>query len=143
MNKSSLGHSVTMEVLVPAELAFKYLAIPENIGRWALGCWDASLSEHDGLYSGTSLFDGEKSFFRVDADQQRLLIDYYLGEPGQLKPRISARVVEGPSVSASDSCCLVTLTAWRDYNMNDERWARLCASHEAEIFLVKSLIERS
>jgi hypothetical protein len=31
--------------------------------------------------------------------------------------------------------------AWRPAGMEDERWERLCAAHEAEIFLIKAQIE--
>ena len=37
----------------------------------------------------------------------------------------------------------VTLLAWREAGMSDERWSRLIASHEAEILLLRARIEES
>ena len=37
---------------------------------------------------------------------------------------------------------LIMLMAWRPAAMDPERWQRLCASHEAELWLIKAQIER-
>ena len=37
--------------------------------------------------------------------------------------------------------CYVSLSAWRPARMVDERWAQLCAAHEAEIWIIKARIE--
>jgi hypothetical protein len=70
-----------------------------------------------------------------------MLLDYWVGTPGRLSHRISARVVPGGSAGYDGGTCIVMLTAWRPADMGEERWERLCASHEAEIWLLKAQIE--
>ncbi len=139
---SSRGHSVTAEINAPCTEVFEFLQEPMNLGKWALGCWDTRPTDEPGLYTGTSLFSGDKSFFRLSANKDLYLIDYLVGERDKLVPRISIRVIAGETVGSNDSCCLVTVDAWRDIAMNDERWRQLCISHETEILLIKALIER-
>ncbi len=138
----SRGHSVTAEINVPWRKAFDFLQQPLKLGQWALGSWDARATEESGVYYGTSLFNGEKTFFRIEAKESLRLIDYFVGDRTALQPRISARIIPGPQYGNNDAFCLVTLDAWRDLGMNDERWRLLCSCHETEILLLKALIER-
>ena len=78
---------------------------------------------------------------RIDARPDLMLVDYHLGAPGNLQPRISARVVPAAVCGLPEGTCYATLTAWRDAGMTDPRWQRLCATHEAEIWLIKAQIE--
>jgi hypothetical protein len=140
---NDLAHACTALVEVEAEAAFAFLADPKALGGWALGCWDASVDEAGG-FRGRSLFSGETTFGRIDADPSHLLIDYLVGSrPDDLLPRISARVVPGPVVRRPENVCLITLAAWRAAGMDDARWRQLIAAHEAEIFLIKGQLERS
>lgn len=136
-----LGHSVSALIEAPAKHAFAFLADGAALGRWALGCFDTRKDEATGLYRGRSLFDGSEGFLRIDARPDLLLIDYHIGAPDNLLPRISARVVPHTVCGLPEDTCYATLTAWRDAGMSDARWQRLCATHEAEIWLVKSQIE--
>lgn len=138
----ALAHAVTQRVDTPAQRAFDFLRDPRALGRWSLGCFDTFAVDDSGLHAGISLFDGSQGWFRIDADPARLTIDYLVGPPDALRRRISARAVPGPELGYDAGTCLVTLTAWRSASMGDERWQRLCASHEAEIFLIKSQIEQ-
>ena len=137
---ASQSHSTTCQAAVPAETAFAFLADPTALSRWSLGCMDL-VELGDGVYTGRSLFDGGQGWLSIDADRRRLLVDYHVGTLEKREPRISARVVPGPVCGLADSTCYVTLTAWRAATMSDERWMRLCASHEAEIWLIKSQME--
>jgi hypothetical protein len=140
---NDLAHACTALVEVEAGIAFSFLADPKALGGWALGCWDASVDEA-GRFRGLSLFSGEQTWGRIDADPARLLIDYLVGSrPDDLLPRISARVVPGPVVGRPENVCLITLAAWRAAGMDDARWRQLIAAHEAEIFLIKGQLERS
>lgn len=141
-HSDSRGHSVTIEINVAWKKAYDFLREPINVGRWALGSWNAQAADEDGLYYGTSLFDGASTFFRVEAKEDLRLIDYYVGQPDSLQPRISARIIPGTNYGNKASFCLLTLNAWRDLGMNDERWRQLCICHETEILLIKALIER-
>jgi hypothetical protein len=138
---STLGHLATAHVLAPADAAFAYLSDPLQLGRWSLGCFATAWDGENGLYTGLSLFDGSKGWFSIDADPARMLVDYSVGRPERLAFRISARVAPGQTVGYESDTCLIMLSAWRPADMPDERWLRLCASHEAEIWLLKAQIE--
>jgi hypothetical protein len=137
-----LGHMATRIVAAPALRAFAYLSDPLKLGRWSLGCFGTFLDEHSGLHAGRSLFDDTQGWFHIDAEPGRFLIDYRVGTPGDLCFRISARVAPGESIGYTPGSCLVMLTAWRPAEMTPERWQRLCASHESELWLIKAQIER-
>jgi hypothetical protein len=138
---NDLGHVVTCHVLAPAPAAFGYLADPIRLGRWSLGCFDTSPAGPDGLYTGLSLFDGGRGFFRIESDPARGWIDYLVGDEIRQTRRIAARIMDGPGLGYASGTCLATLMAWRPSGMADDRWLRLRASHEAEIWLIKAQIE--
>lgn len=136
-----LSHCVTVEVEAAAERAYEFLLDGLKLGRWALGAWGTE-QEGDRLYLGHSLFDRSPAWVRPVGDAQRLAVDYHLGADAQhLVPRIMARVVPGPVTGRSAGRCLVSLIAWRDTGMDEARWRRLVACHEAEILLIKAQIE--
>ncbi len=139
---SGLGHAVTERVAVPAENALGFLADGAQLGRWAFGCWETT-AQGDGLFLGRSLFDGAVLWVRVAAEVDRGCVTFHVGStPERLTPRIVALVVPGTRVGLRADECLVTLLAWRDAGMDGERWRRLTTGHEAEIMLLKALIER-
>lgn len=142
MNLSdSYAHSVTALLEVPAGTAFDFMCDPMALGRWSLGCWDTRPTGSDGIYQGRSLFDGGEGTFRIAADAQRMIVDYLLGPPDRMVPRISARIVAAETCDLKSGQCYLTLTAWRTSGMDEARWHRLCASHEAEILLIKAQCE--
>jgi len=136
-----LAHSVTAEIEVSWQEAFALLSDPAQVGRWALGSWGAEPAGAPGLYTGVSLLSGERSWFRVAADQSHRLIDYCIGDRTVQVPRISTRVVPAEHYRGPPGRCLVTITAWRDAAMDARRWHALCVAHEAEILLIKALLE--
>ena len=138
----SLSYSVRLEVSVTAKEAFAYLSDPAMLGRWALGCFDTKPAAEEGLFKGTSLFDGLEAWFRIETDAKRLLIDYHVGGPEEQLPRISTRVIPGPHYGRDRKHCIVTMTAWRTTDMSDMRWQRLRVSHDAEIFLIQAQLEK-
>ena len=141
--QNSICHGVSAEVAVAAQDAFAYLADPKMVGRWALGCFNALPTQEPGLYQGTSLFDGTKTWFRIDSDPERL-IDYHVGDVDRQLPRISTRIVPGPHYGRDADYCIVTMDAWRPVGMTDNRWQRLCAAHDAEILIIQAqLMSRS
>lgn len=76
-------------------------------------------------------------------DRARLVIDYHIGtSAAKLVPRAMARVVPGATLGRARNTCVVSLLAWREASMPDERWARLVACHEVEILLIQSLLDR-
>jgi hypothetical protein len=142
LSDNRLSHIATLQVDVPPGVAFDYLTDPLKLGRWSIGCFDTRPAGCDGIYTGTSLYDGERVWFRITADQDRRWIDFHLGAPDRLVPRIAARVVPGNDLELPDHTCLVSLIAWRNSGMDDERWERLRTAHDAEIWLIKVQIEQ-
>lgn len=124
-------------------MAFAFLADPSRLGSWALGCWDAQPAG-ERTVRGASLFDASTAYVRADPDSERLIVDFAVGgDPDELVHRISARVIPGPVLGFEESRSLVTLLAWRLAGMPDDRWSRLVASHETEIFLLCARIEET
>jgi len=142
MNPSQgYSHSVTALLDVPASKAFAFMADPVALGRWSIGCMNTQPTGGDGIYAGVSLFDGVEGFVAIDADPERMIVDYRLGKPGEMRARISARIMDAETCGLAEHQSYVTLTAWRTSSMDVARWHRLCATHEAEILLIKAQCE--
>jgi hypothetical protein len=94
-----------------------------------------------GPYIGTSLYDDSPASFDVRSHPELLTIDYFVGDAGNLKPRNSVRIIAGDTCDLSEAQCYVSLMAWRPSRMADDRWAQLCAAHDAEIWIIKARIE--
>lgn len=134
-------HCTSITIDGSAEMVFAFMSDPEKLNRWSFGTWKTVLHE-GGLIEGEAIFDGARTFVRIDADQSRLLVDYHLGvEKEQLTPRISVRIVPGGRLDLGVDQAVLTFLAWRPTTMSDDRWRRLTASHEFEAVLLKSLIE--
>lgn len=139
--KAGQSHITSVVVAKAASTVFAWMSDVRNLHRWSFGTWKTEILP-DELVLGTSLFDGSQIYLRIDPDEARLLIDYYLGkEAAKLVPRIQLRMVPGQHVGLDEEQCVLTFIAWRSETMDDERWRRLTASHEVEAVLVKSLIE--
>ena len=137
----ALAHSVTALIEAPAELTFRCLADPIQVGKWALSSMQAEPADAEGIYRGRSLFDGAQNHFAVTAHPQLLLVEYSVGPRGALKPRIRAQVMRAEDVALPETNCYLTLTAWRPADMSAARWSRLCAAHNVEIWLIKEQVE--
>ena len=136
------GHAVSARLDVPADTAFAFVSDPIALGGWSLGCMNtAPVPGAPGIYAGRSLFDGSETRFAIAADPDRRIVDFLLGEPGAMVPRISIRVVPAEVCGLDPAQCLVTMSAWRGTDMDDTRWQQLCACHEAEIHLIRSQCE--
>jgi hypothetical protein len=136
-----LCYTVSVEVDRPSNIVFEYLSNPKKIGRWALGCFDTHPVGKEGLYKGTSLFDGSETWVRIEVDVQRFIIDYCVGDSDHQVPRIFVRIMPGTIYRNDSSRCIVCMTALRTKDMSEPRWHRLCATHDAEILLIKSQLE--
>lgn len=140
-SSQSPSHIVTTLVEAEAEAAFAFLADPDALGGWSLGCMDTGPDGPEGVYKGRSLFDGAEGWFSIHAHPELLLIDYAVGTRENRNRRISARVVAAQECGLAQGSCYVSLIAWRTAGMAEPRWRRLCAAHEAEIWLIKAQIE--
>jgi hypothetical protein len=135
------AHQASVLIACPAGAVFALMRDPARLNRWSFGTWETRV-EPDGLVEGTSIFDGARTFLRIDADPERLTVDYHLGpSPRELVPRITARIVPGEHLGRDAACAILTLLAWRTAAMTDDRWHRLKVSHEFETVLIKNLLE--
>ena len=135
------SHITSIVVNHAAESVFAFMADPHKLRHWSFGTWETEISG-DALVTGTSIFDGAKILVRIDADGERLSIDYKLGtDAAKLLPRITVRVVPGAILGIDPNHCVLTFIAWRAAAMDDDRWRRLTASHEFEAVLIKNLFE--
>ncbi|HXP30758.1 MAG TPA: hypothetical protein VN832_06690 [Stellaceae bacterium] len=135
-------HTSSIDVAVPAEIAFDIMADGVRQGEWALGSWRRREVE-PGLFVGTSLFDGKETWVRIHADRARLAIDYEVGRSRDgLSFRNAARVVPGALLGRAPQSSVVTLMTWRTAAQSDQAWQQVAVTHETEMFLIKGLLER-
>src|SRR5438132_12579207 len=135
-------HTGSIAVAVPALTAFRFMADGIKQGEWAFGSWERKRRD-DGIFVGTSLVDGKSTYVRIHADETKLLVDYDVGlAPDALAPRNSARIIPGSVLGMPENHCVVTLMTWRHSKAEEQRWLQTCAMHEAEMFVIKGLLER-
>jgi hypothetical protein len=137
----SLCQVASVELAVPAERAFAYLADGMKQGEWALGSWNRR-DLGDGLFSGTSLFDGSELLIRLTGHPEHLLVEYEVGESADaLRPLVWARVVPGLVLGLGEARCVATLAAWRTAGEPDELWERLGHAFATEVHMIKGRLE--
>ncbi len=125
----------------PATEVFAFMADPHRLDLWSFGTWRVAVQE-DGLVVGTAIYDGSHTYVRIDADQDRLVIDYAVGkDPNALSPRIFVRVTPGATVGIEPDHALLSIVGLRSAEMDDEQWQRLRAAHAFEVGLIKSILE--
>jgi hypothetical protein len=138
---NELFHASSIEIAVPAETVFAYLADGLKQGDWTLGSWNRERIGDD-LFKGTSLFSGGDTFVRITAHAEQLLVDYEVGPALDQMLRLnSARVVPGPVVGRPEGTCTVALTKWRHPDEDDAAWRRGCAAFDTEIHMIKGRLE--
>ena len=125
----------------PAAAVFAFMADPHRLDLWSFGTWRVAVAD-DGLVVGTGIYDGTRTFVRIDADGERMLIDYAVGPAADaLCPRIFARVTRGEVVGLGRNHALLTIVGLRSAGMDAERWRRLRTAHAFEVELIRSILE--
>jgi len=136
-------HAAARLCRAPVPQALALLSTAAGLARWNLGLWHTQEQSH-GWLTGRSLFGGGHGMAHVQVDPARGWVDYRVGSDAQhLVPRIQARVQPGAELGYADDHCIVTLMAWRSVGMDDVHWRRLCATHEVEIDIIRSELERA
>jgi hypothetical protein len=136
-------HSSSIKVDIPAEAAFEIMSDGVEQGRWAWGSVDRTEVE-PGLFLGHSIFTGLDCYVRLHVDRARLLVDYDVGATKEaMQFRNMSRVIPGDHLKIGTGSCVVTLLSWRLSTQSDAAWAQFGCIHEAEMFLIKGLLERS
>ena len=142
MNLSDpLCHTATLPISAPAQEAFEFMTDAEMMGQWAFGAWGLKPARND-TFIGKSLYEDLEVYCRLNANRDLLQVDYEVGDdPTRLVPRIISRVIPGEHLGMGAGSCLLSMISWRSATVSDERWRLTCASHEAEIFRIRHLIE--
>ena len=136
-------HTSSVHVQRPPAEAFRLMSDGLLQGRWAWGSADRE-DLGDGLFRGTSIFDGKPTYVRLKPDADRLIVDYDVArDPDSLQFRNMARVIPGALLGLGDGTCVVDppdlaagLAVGRRLGPDGAR------SHEAEMFLIRGLLER-
>lgn len=136
-------HSSSIQVNCPAHVAFELLADGIKQGTWAWGSFNRTEIK-PGLFKGTSVFSGQDMLVRLHADPARLCVDYEVGPTEDaMQFRNMSRVIPGEILKIDPNSCVVSLLTWRLSTQSDADWAQISTVHEAEMFLIKGLLERS
>lgn len=131
----------SVEVAVPAETAFAFMADGLKQDHWALGSMGRE-DLGDGLFRGKSSFDGADLYVKLESYPDLLLVDYATGpSPQELVPHVEARIRPGSWLGRDDAVSVVTLTIWR-HGDDDEEWEFHLHLWRTEVRLIKGAIER-
>lgn len=148
--ESDPSHIVARLCRSTPSAAIALLSTASGIATWNLGLWNtrdiaSTPSGGESIVGGESLFDGKTGYAAVTVQLAQGIVEYRVGtDPQSLAaPRIHARVRAGESLGYDAGVCLVALIAWRPADMSDDRWSRLCTTHETEIELIRARLEGS
>lgn len=135
-------HSSSIMVERPAEVAFDLMSDGLKQGQWAWGSLNRTEVE-PGLFVGTSTFTGKQTFVRLNVDRARFQVDYEVGAAKEaMQFRNMSRVIPGELLRMGPNKCVVTLLTWRLETQTDAEWIQFGTIHEAEMFLIKGIMER-
>lgn len=127
----------------PAALAFEIMSEGLKQGQWTWGSFDRR-EVKPGLFVGKSVFSGKDTYVRLDVDRARLIVDYEVGPSEEaMQFRNMSRVIPGDILKMGADKCVVSLLTWRLATQDDAAWAQISTVHEAEMFLIKGLLERT
>ncbi|QGZ64670.1 hypothetical protein [Paraburkholderia acidisoli] len=136
-------HSSSILVERPAEVTFAIMSDGIRQGRWAWGSFDRREAA-PGLFVGASVFSGKDTYVRLHVDQERFVVDYEVGaSPETMQFRNMSRVIPGPLLKLGEAQSVVSLLTWRLATQTDAEWTQMGTVHEAEMFLIKGLLERA
>lgn len=136
-------HSSSIMVERPAAVAFELMSDGLKQGQWAWGSLNRTEIE-PGLFVGTSTFTGKQTFVRLDVDRDRFQVDYEVGAAKEaMQFRNMSRVIPGELLRMGPERCVVTLLTWRLETQTDAEWVQFGTIHEAEMFLIKGILERA
>jgi len=111
-------------------------------GRWAWGSFERT-EVSPGLFKGRSVFTGKETYVRLHVDRPRFVVDDVVGAaPDTVQFRNMSRVIPGGLLKLGDDTCVVSLLTWRLANQSDAEWEQFCCIHEAEMLLIRGLLER-
>jgi hypothetical protein len=81
---------------------------------------------------------------RLNVDRARFQVDYEVGAAKDaMQFRNMSRVIPGELLRMGPDKCVVTLLTWRLETQTDAEWIQFGTIHEAEMFLIKGILERA
>ena len=136
-------HTSSIKVKRPAAVVFELMSDGIKQGNWAWG--SANRKEvGKGVFAGESVFDGQRTFVRLHSDAERLTVDYEVGKSeAGMQFRTMSRVLPGPVLGLGEAECVVSLMTWRLASQDDDSWTQIGTVHEAEMYLIRGLAERT
>ena len=136
-------HSSSIKVARPAEVAFELMSDGLKQGQWAWGSLNRT-EVSPGLFKGRSTFSGLEVYVRLHVDRPRFMVDYDVGSsPEVMQFRNMTRVIPGSLLKIDPGHCVVSLLTWRLSTQSDSEWEQFGCIHEAEMFLIRGLLERA
>ncbi len=136
-------HSSSILVATDPMRAFQIMSDGLEQGRWAWGSWQRQ-EYAPGVYVGDSIFDGKPTYVRLNPDPERLIVDYEVGRsPDNMQFRNMSRVIPGTLLGHGADSAVITLLTWRLKTQTDEAWIQMGTVHEAEMYLIRGLLERA
>lgn len=136
------SHCASIEVAVPADQAFAFMADGMKQNHWALGSMNRR-QLGDSLFVGQSSFDGSDLYVKIESDPKLLLVDYLLGDSADVTvPAVEARVRRGEWLGRNPSVSVITMTVWKWPGATQEEWEMHYHLWKTEMHLIKGAIER-
>ena len=97
---------------------------------------------HDPVAAHDDQFLGEVGD-GAGVDRDHLQVDYEVGGSKEaMQFRNMSRVIPGDVLKMGPDTCVITLLTWRLQTQTDAEWTQFGTIHEAEMFLIKGLLER-
>ena len=139
---SHFAHESSIEIAVPAEQAFAYIASGMKQGEWALGSWNRR-DAGDGIFVGTLAVRRLRALDPPERPPRPAA--------GRVRHRHAPRttcarwsgvgVVPGPVLGLADDHCVVTFTIWRGAAMDDAGWELMSHTFPTELRMIKGRLE--
>lgn len=137
------AHTASVTVDASPDEAFAFMASGAQQTHWALGSWNRE-PVGDGVYRGTSLWDGSDLYVRVTGHAELRLVDYEIGPtPTELRRLVEARIVDRRTLGHDDDGAVITLTVWRTQSITAEAWARTYHAFKTEVHLIRGRLDSS
>jgi hypothetical protein len=140
------GHMTTVhELRLSTGRASFLLQRLGNISRYrvVVGCGSFDLREiAPGLFVGRSAFDRKDTFVSLYVDRTRLIVDNEVGRSREQMQSTTCRGLSQALLGLGPDQAVVTLITWRLVLQSDAAWGQFGCIHEAEMFLIKGLLER-
>jgi hypothetical protein len=135
-------HTATVDIELPAQQVYDYLAEPMNRDEWAPDIAPRTKLADD-FYVGHWAGSDVKEYARYRANPEAMIIDAANGaSPDELFWASSIRVIPGPALGLSDDVCQVTLMCWRTVADNDEFWFDMFHSYYNVVNVLKRVLLR-